>query len=95
VVDAAALSDAGLGAFLRKSGLHEVHLREWRAMALEGLRDARKSAADRRVKELEQAVVQREKALAQAAMLLLQEKKLPNRPRDEGERPTLWRGRPL
>lgn len=93
VIEASNLPDGELGRFLRTAGLHEVHLREWKAMAIEGLRADGKSPADRRVKELEQAVVRREKALAEAAMLLLQEKKLTSEPR-EG-RSIAWRGRPL
>jgi transposase InsO family protein len=86
VVDASKLSEVELGAFLRRTGIHEVHLREWRAMALVGLQADGKSAADRRVKELEQAVIKREKALAEAAMLLLQEKKTAERTKGRGRK---------
>ena len=38
VLEAAAIPDAELGEFLRRKGLHEAQLQEWRAAATAGLR---------------------------------------------------------
>jgi len=71
----------GLGAFLRRRGLHEAQLRQWREAALKGLSDKRPSAprsqADkRRIRELERELRRKEKALAETAALLVLQKKI-------------------
>jgi transposase len=83
VVEAGRLSDSELGAFLRREGLHEATLREWRGAALEGLAPVRaarsrtKRAADqKRVKELERQIRRKDRALAEAAALLVLQKKV-------------------
>lgn len=79
VLEAAAVPEAELGEFLRRKGLHAAQLAEWRAQALSGLdgRRAKKAAAEeaRRVRELERELRRKEKALAEAAALLVLKKK--------------------
>ena len=40
VLEAAAMPDEELGAFLRRKGLHETHLKQWREQMLNGLNPA-------------------------------------------------------
>jgi len=70
-----------LGAFLRKEGLHEVQLRDWEMGMREGLkplgRKPTRNAADVKwIKELERELTRKEKALAEAAALLILKKKM-------------------
>jgi len=85
VMEASALSDDELGAFLRREGLHETQLKEWRAKATEGatgaLKDAKRKRSERtpearKIRELERELRRKEKALAEAAALLVLKKKL-------------------
>lgn len=83
VAEAARMSDADLGAFLRREGLHEATLKEWRSAALEGLSPERSTRAkekrgseQKRVRELERELRRKEKALAEAAALLVLQKKV-------------------
>lgn len=83
VTEAGLLADAELGAFLRREGLHEATLREWHAAALEGLspqrttRSKQKRASEQKhVRELERQIRRKDKALAEAAALLLLQKKV-------------------
>jgi transposase len=83
VVEAGQLADADLGALLRREGLHEATLREWRAAALEGLspsstkRSKQKRASDqKRVRELEREIRRKDRALAETAALLVLQKKV-------------------
>jgi len=80
VLEAARLSDEELGAFLRREGLHEADLNEWRDVMLASLaapstRPVRSQDA-RRVRQLEQELRRKEKALAEAAALLVLQKKV-------------------
>ena len=79
VVESSKLSDGGLGEFLRREGLHEAQLKEWRSAAEAGLIDAPKSSKrspeSKRIKELEWEVRRKDKALAEAAALLILKKK--------------------
>ncbi len=78
VLEAKGLSGTELGEFLRRRGLHEEQLREWEAAAIESLRGRKatgKSAEAKRVKELERELRRKEKALAEAAALLVLRKK--------------------
>lgn len=78
VLEAKGLSGAELGEFLRRRGLHEEQLREWEAAAIESLRGRKgigKSPETKRVKELERELRRKEKALAEAAALLVLRKK--------------------
>jgi transposase len=76
VLEASRLSDDELGAFLRREGLSEAVLEEWRTAALDALRPQKKPSADsRRVRELEKQLRRKDKALAEAAALLVLQKK--------------------
>ncbi len=79
VVKAASLSEAELGAFLRQEGLHAADLEAWRESMLGGLRPAQskhaKSLEARQVRELEKELRRKDKALAEAAALLVLQKK--------------------
>lgn len=78
VLEARRLSGSELGEFLRGRGLHEEQLREWEATAVESLsgRKAAGSVAEaKRVRELERELRRKEKALAEAAALLVLRKK--------------------
>lgn len=82
VLEANGLSDGELGAFLRREGLHRAQLEQWRSAAIEalGARSTRKTparaAAARRVRELEREVRRKDRALAEAAALLVLQKKV-------------------
>jgi transposase len=81
VLEAATVPEVELGAFLRRKGLHEAQLKEWREAAVAGLRgpsraDRKAAGSDaRRVRELERELKRKEKALAEAAALLILKKK--------------------
>lgn len=85
VLEAAAVPEAELGAFLRRKGVHEAQLAEWRQqvtqLAVAGLRGPNKrdrkaaSIEARRVRDLERELARKEKALAEAAALLVLKKK--------------------
>jgi transposase len=86
VLEASRLSDEELGAFLRREGISEEVLGEWKAAALEALGPQRKSTGDaRRVRELEKQLRRKDKALAEAAALLVLQKKLRNLLGDEDD----------
>jgi transposase len=77
VLEASRLSDEELGAFLRREGVSEAVLNEWRAAALDALGPQKKSTSDtRRVRELEKQLRRKDKALAEAAALLMLQKKV-------------------
>lgn len=83
VFEAQALCEDELGAFLRRKGLHEAQLQEWRTLILVGLQGhrqragARPSTADaRRIRELEKELDRKDKALAETAALLVLQKKV-------------------
>lgn len=82
VLEAAAVPEAELGAFLRRKGVHEAQLAEWRAAATAALqprsRRERKAAnlEQRRIRDLEREVARKDKALAEAAALLVLKKKV-------------------
>ena len=80
VQQAATLQDSELGAFLRREGLHEADLAEWReqanAAALAALGGPRQRTIEqKRVRKLESELRRKEKALAEAAALLVLAKK--------------------
>jgi transposase-like protein len=79
VVEASRLSDKELGEFLRREGLHEPQLKEWRTAAEAGLVDTprsnKKSPEAKKIKALEREVLRKDKALAEAAALLILKKK--------------------
>lgn len=69
---AAELADSELGAYLRKEGVHPDMLGAWRN-ALQGSRVD--PSSQKRIRELERELRRKEKALAEAAALLLLQKK--------------------
>lgn len=98
VMAAAALGPDELGAFLRREGVHEAELEQWRAAVLEagqtaleggGGRPAARGAEGKRIKDLERELRRKDKALAEAAALLVLQKKfhtyLEERDRDTDE----------
>jgi len=79
VMEAAALSESELGGFLRREGLHEADLvalrEEVDKAAIEGLRPKKKhrglSPEQKKIRRLEKELNRKEKALAEAAALLV------------------------
>ncbi len=77
VIESSKLTDAELGAFLRREGLHEATLRQWRAAALAGLGPQRSMRSEqKRLQDLEKELRRKDKALAEAAALLVLQKKV-------------------
>jgi transposase-like protein len=81
VLEGATVPADELGAFLRRKGVHEAQLAEWRAAATAALRPPSKrdrktaSIEARRVRDLERELARKEKALAEVAALLVLKKK--------------------
>lgn len=76
VVAAGELGEAQLGAFLRREGLHEAILTQWRRAALNALKNpgtnARKGLQpSRQIRKLEAELRRKDKALAETAALLV------------------------
>lgn len=81
VKEAAELPEEELGAFLRRNGLHEAQLEEWRRKIEEALQKPKKShkhqsAEAKRIRELERELNRKDKALAEVTALLALKKKL-------------------
>ena len=83
VLEASQLSEEDLGAFLRKNGLHESNLTQWRLEMLGGLKNSAapkkpkgKSFEAKRIKQLEKEINRKDKALAETAALLVLKKKV-------------------
>lgn len=77
VSDASRLDDAQLGDFLRREGIHEADLERWREEALGGLAGPRPGQPpSKRIRELERELRRKDKALAEAAALLILQKKV-------------------
>lgn len=80
VLEASALSEADLGEFLRRHGLHEADLAAWRETALSALSGspavAPRAGEAKRVRELEKELRRKDKALAETAALLVLQKKV-------------------
>lgn len=81
VVEASDLSGEEFGEFLRRNGLHEAQLEEWRLLALTSLEKAkkgkrRKSPEAKKVQQLERELNRKDKALAEVTALLVLKKKL-------------------
>lgn len=80
LAEAESLPSEELGAFLRREGLHEAQLEQWREIAQEAfntprLRRTQNTVERKRIKELERELRRKEKALAEAAALLVLKKK--------------------
>jgi transposase len=81
VAEAGTTPESELGALLRHRGVHEAQLAEWRANISEALgkprRASSKATADaKRIAALEKELHRKEKALAEAAALLMLKKKV-------------------
>jgi transposase len=83
VMQAAGLDDEQLGELLRKKGLHQTHLEQWRLQMIDGLQTgfskkmARQKQADlKRIRSLEKELRRKDKALAETAALLVLKKKV-------------------
>jgi transposase-like protein len=81
VIAAAALEPGELGAFLRREGVHEAELEQWRSTAQAALegdsgRPSSRGGEGKRIKELERELRRKDKALAEAAALLVLQKKV-------------------
>ena len=89
LVEASALKDEELGAFMRREGLHEADLKAMREDALAGLRPVviprGPSAQEQELKKLRSELRRKEKALAEAAALLLLRKKFQALMAEEGD----------
>jgi transposase-like protein len=81
---AASLSEDKLGAYLREQGIYEAQLAQWQAEAIKGLSGeagrndlaTELNAERKKVKDLERELRRKEKALAEAAALLVLQKKV-------------------
>lgn len=77
-----ALPDAERGAWLRQQGLHEAEVAQWRQTLVDALDEPRSEAAaknavqSKRIRQLERELQRKEKALAEAAALLILQKKI-------------------
>jgi transposase-like protein len=76
------LSEEELGSFLRKEGLHSQQISEWRAEILTALGPSSRNSKivkddrDQKIKELEQDLRRKDRALAEASALLILKKKV-------------------
>ena len=82
VMEASGLDDQQLGEFLRKNGLHQTHLEQWRLQMIEGLQSGsfkkkakQEKVAAKRMQALEKELRRKDKALAETAALLVLKKK--------------------
>jgi len=83
VMEASALDDEQLGAFLRSKGLHQTYLDQWRSQMLNALQNASSKKKSRRnnidvkrIRTLEKEINRKDKALAETAALLVLKKKV-------------------
>ncbi len=92
VVAAAACSPDELGALLRREGLHEADLAAWREAMTAALEEGKPEAGagkgavqSKRIRHLERELQRKDKALAEAAALLVLQKKARALWGDEGD----------
>jgi len=84
VMEASVVSDDELGEWLRRRGLHEAQLVQWRESVMGAAEEAltlprkrRKGTSEsKRIKELERELKRKDRALAETAALLVLRKKL-------------------
>jgi len=82
VLAAAQCSEEERGALLRREGVHEAELARWREVMAAALQDegaadkSKKGGASKRVRQLERELRRKDKALAEAAALLVLQKKV-------------------
>ena len=78
VLEASRLPETELGAFLRREGLTEAQLQQWREAARAGLAATtgdRKSPELQRIKQLEDELLRKDRALAEVSAILVLRKK--------------------
>ena len=82
VLEAQGLAEDALGGFLRQRGLHGATLCDWRETVLRGAKAELGGRSDKqpgldvkRIRELERELARKDKALAEAAALLVLQKK--------------------
>lgn len=100
IVEASQLSDEKLGDFLRKNGIHEAQLEQWKLEALGGLSKhshkplprAKNMSDTKKMKTLEKDLRRKDKALAEAAALLILKKKVEALWGDEDDDIQKWSG---
>lgn len=94
VISTAAMDEAARSAWCREHGVYPQQLQQWRDSATQALAQPQERASTaqdakqdrRRIKELERELRRKEKALAEAAALLVLSKKLEAIfPKDKGE----------
>ena len=82
------LSDDELGELLRRAGLHEAQLQEWKCTFVDAMKKpvnrATNSKERKKVKKLERELRRKDKALAETAALLVLQKKVQDLWGDEG-----------
>jgi len=84
LLETAALSDKELGGYLRRKGLHEATLTQWRASVTGALsrpqpkvkKSRGQKEAEKRVRKLERELKRKNAALAETAALLVLQKKV-------------------
>ena len=85
VIEATGLSEIELGAYCRGKGVYVEQLKSWRQAALDGQRKAQVTRQaergqarqdQKRIKQLERELLRKERALAEAAALLVLRKKV-------------------
>lgn len=85
VLESASLSEIELGEYCRRKGIYPEHVSVWKNACIQGnmknsdhkrKADSDSKADKKRIKELERELARKEKALAEAAALLLLRKKL-------------------
>ena len=81
LIDTGTLSEAELGAYLRKEGLFSTQLDEWKKeflLSVSSVKKPKKSKdeRDQKIKSLEREILRKDKALAEASALLILQKKV-------------------
>lgn len=77
VEQASGLEDEALGEFLRRAGIHLAELEQWRKLAEQALQgEPRRIAPSKEMRKLQAELTRKEKALAEAAVLLVLKKKV-------------------
>jgi hypothetical protein len=76
VGQAEGLEGDALGAFLRREGVHLAELEQWRKLAREALGGPKRQAPSKELRRVRAELARKEKALAEAAVLLVLKKKV-------------------
>lgn len=96
VLETASLAEEDLGGYLRQRGLHRATVDRWRGQMLRGLAHlagTKSSSEEKRIQSLEKELLRKDKALAEAAALLVLQKKVQALWGDEDENMTPRNGR--